>query len=128
MKTLRQIFDQVKDHLLKQQVAAKDDSTGECHYHTDNGHQCAVGCLIDEAYYDPCIEGLAVTDIRHSKAPTRRERAKILEQALIQSGINTDDTEVFILLEGLQTIHDEVKEKHWPSHLKTMEKDYFSTV
>lgn len=52
------IFNKVAKHLLEQGAPAKNGET--CVYRALDGKRCAVGCLISDKYYDPCMEGNSV--------------------------------------------------------------------
>ena len=60
--TSQEIFDTVRDHLLKQGVKSQTDLGGpvQCMYRGPGGLKCAVGCLITDEEYLPEMEG---TDI-----------------------------------------------------------------
>lgn len=49
-----QVFNQVKEHLLKQ--GQRSVSGSNCMYRGDNGLKCAAGCLIANDEYDPIME------------------------------------------------------------------------
>jgi hypothetical protein len=97
----REIFDHVKNHLIKQGkpsvIQNKNNSKFvefNCAYRGTNGTSCAVGCLIKDEYYSEELEGRLV-------------EAEIVCQALSKSigrEINNEDIE--LLLE-LQELHDD---------------------
>jgi hypothetical protein len=54
--TEREVFEQVKAHLLKQKERSKDRSGDRCLYRGINGLKCAAGCLIADSEYQPFME------------------------------------------------------------------------
>lgn len=56
MKDAQSIFDTVAKHLLTQGEQSYDEVYG-CLYRGPEGRTCAIGCLIDDKYYDPDMEG-----------------------------------------------------------------------
>ena len=58
----QEIFDIVRDHLLKQNAKAQNPASlgGQCRYRGPDGLQCAVGCLITDEEYNPEMEGIDV--------------------------------------------------------------------
>lgn len=92
------IFDTVRAHLLRQNRPSVNDIG--CAYRGEGGTMCAVGCLIDDRYYDPHFEGDNLI-------------SRDVQKALELSGISatTDDgqlNEIGRLLEDLQQAHDKV--------------------
>lgn len=65
--TTRQVFDQVKEHLLKQNKQAKLDMEfgvhENCQYLAPDGLKCAAGCLIAPDEYKSDFEGYAWSDL-----------------------------------------------------------------
>lgn len=56
LATAQEVFDQVKDHLLKQNAKSFIPGQG-CMYRGENGMKCAAGCLIADDEYSPEFEG-----------------------------------------------------------------------
>lgn len=79
--TSKELFQRVKDHLLKQKVKSIN-SQGMCRYLDEKGHKCAIGCLIEN--YQPEMEAWPV------------------EKVVSRIGLN----EHAVLLFALQWIHD----------------------
>jgi len=107
---LQQIFDKSANHLLKQGAKSKlekgERCKNTCAYRGENGLMCAVGCLIDDAYYDSSMEGDAVDD------------SEEVREALEKSGIDFhSNAPVLLLLSRLQWIHDDEDVDDWPYHL-----------
>lgn len=103
--TTQDLFDRVVNHLLAQncQSVATD---GTCTYRGENGLKCAVGCLIDDAYYSAALE---------YSSPHADEVAEAIGQS-IGRPITADEA---ALLNRLQDIHDSRPVDEWPKHLRT---------
>ena len=56
----QQIFDQVAEHLLKQNKQAYREDIESCAYLTDEGLRCAVGCLIPDGHEGLHYDGTLV--------------------------------------------------------------------
>jgi hypothetical protein len=67
-KDKQEIFEYVVTFLNKQgEISEKDDC---CAYRGSNNTKCAIGCILDDKYYDPLMEGLCLYDlIRKFKLP-----------------------------------------------------------
>jgi hypothetical protein len=64
LKTCEEIFDYVESHLKKQGYRSMlDTDTGRCGYRGEDGAMCAVGCLIADDEYDPCMENHAAMEL-----------------------------------------------------------------
>lgn len=108
--TNQEIFNKVATHLIKQNKKAM--KRGVCKYQTEDGLQCAVGCLIAKEDYIPSIEGLA------------------LYQDKFQHNFNTllrdiDYSTSYILLKDLQDIHDNRSVCSWKRNLINLGKEYY---
>jgi hypothetical protein len=106
MKTNREVFDFVKNHLLTQNERSMIN--GVCQYRGNSGLKCAVGCLIDNVHYDKDFENQAAYN----------QSVKSAVQASI--GFEPDNS----LLCALQGVHDYEPVKEWPMHLKRVEARY----
>jgi hypothetical protein len=84
--TDQEAFTQVVRHLLKQGRQSLDAQREKCAYRGAKGLQCAIGCLIPDKQYQPCMEGEA--------AGTVQARVRSLQ------GLSTS------LLMNLQEVHD----------------------
>ena len=95
--TAQEVFTQVKNHLLKQNVKAYAD--GACVYRTPEGLMCAAGCLMsdDEAAKLPMSRGYPFL-VRDNKVPYQHSR----------------------LIGALQLVHDQYDVADWPEHLKSI--------
>lgn len=90
---MQEIFDTVYAHLVNQGEQSADWS-GDCLYRDSSGNKCAVGCLINDNYYD---EGLEYLNMYH----------ECVQEAVSQSlGAVLKDTSLTLLME-LQKVHDD---------------------
>lgn len=62
MNIQQQVFDKIVSHLRSQGKQSRN-TLGDCVYKNTDGTSCAVGCLIEDQFYSPDIEGLSVDDI-----------------------------------------------------------------
>ena len=96
----------IRDHLIKQKAMAKEGSL--CHYRTEDGKMCAVGCLIKDEYYCGSIEGSSVT-INFVPLSQRQESinsSERLKDALTKS-LGREITEVdTLVMKEWQWYHD----------------------
>lgn len=92
----QQIFNKVKNHLLKQNKKAIYN--GNCAYKHD-GMSCAIGCLIPDDVYLPEMEGYSIGALVNLFD---------LPEYLLDN---------FHLLIELQKIHDESNPKMWKKEL-----------
>ena len=99
----QEVYNTVRDHLLKQRVKGVDDY-GSCAYRSENGLKCAIGALIKDEYYDPCFEGKGVYELADAYTPT----STLLRRALVKSlGADYLTHEDICFLSDLQVLHDE---------------------
>lgn len=100
--TEQEVFDQVAEHLLKQNAQSKHDLG--CAYRGNNGLKCAAGCLIADNEYSEEFEnrGWAVLVRNIPNFPKRH------------SG----------LIQGLQAIHDTSPPVCWPYYLQELAREY----
>lgn len=123
--TQKKIIKKVKEHLIAQGEPATKKETGQCQYLTETNLQCGVGCLIKSDFYDPRFEGTGVYYLRPFKEHGVISEQVIplidlLDQALLNSKINTNDKKIRELLIKIQTIHDEYvvgRDENWQSYL-----------
>lgn len=114
MKTIREVFDTVKNHLLTQNARSADDR-GSCKYRGDNGTSCAIGCLIPDAKYSPMLEGATCDAIAIRQAA-----------GLDHFHVNERDYHSRDLLLKLQNVHDVHPVLSWPESLDELEEKYFA--
>lgn len=100
--TEQEVFDQVAEHLLKQNAQSKHALS--CAYRGDGGFKCAAGCLIANDEYSEEFEnrGWAVLVRNIPNFPKRH------------SG----------LIQGLQAIHDTRPPVCWPHYLQELARKY----
>lgn len=100
--TEQEVFDQVAEHLLKQNAQSKHDLG--CAYRGNNGLKCAAGCLIADDEYSEKFEnrGWAVLVRNIPNFPKRHSK----------------------LIQKLQSIHDTHSPKHWPIYLQKLAREY----
>lgn len=114
LQTDYDVFNYVKEHLLKQNEKSVDPHTLSCYYRAYNKDgktlMCAVGCLIDDNYYSDEFENSSPNDLRVRRA---------IEESIINWNYNVD------LLSELQNIHDEYDPYNWSLKLENLES-YFN--
>lgn len=114
LQTDYDVFNYVKEHLLKQNEKSLDPWSLSCYYRAqkENGDvlMCAVGCLMDDNYYSDEFENSSPSDIR--------------VRAVIEKSIPNWDYNVSLLSE-LQNIHDEYDPDNWSLRLEYLES-YFN--
>lgn len=115
----QEIFDKVCAHLLAQ----KGKAVGEfdaCLYRASDGRKCAVGCLIEDEYYSPAIEGVSVPYTKqvpqnYALSKEIQSRIELLFHALEASGI---PEATWPLVKELQQVHDYYNSCNWYKQLK----------
>jgi hypothetical protein len=105
---IQQIFNKVSNHLLSQKkksllenIIPPDTIYG---YRGMHRTMCSIGCLIDEKFYNPSLEGFCISD-------------KSVKNALNLSGISTEENSILFFLDRLQFIHDELDPEEWDVEL-----------
>lgn len=110
MPTLREIFLKVREHLLKQGHRSEGGwgpGRTRCCFHGPKGDRCAVGVLIPECAYLPCLEHDQVGQLGFAGL------ADGLEKALLAGGVHIHEPGVKALLQRLQFVHDHVEPRSW---------------
>lgn len=107
--TDQEIFDKVATHLLTQN-AKSVGAPGKCMYRAEDGKMCAVGVLIPDEAYDPCIENVPVA---FCSTYNQEEKAAKLFAILKSQGL---ERKLSTLLR-LQAVHDETNPEDWKSEL-----------
>lgn len=105
------MFDRVATHLLKQGRRASLNGTKygtNCAYRGVNDTKCAIGCLINDEYYDKEFEGRGFNVV-----------ANAVERSL-NVVLDKDD---YDLLEALQVLHDKIVPNSWAERLKCIAED-----
>lgn len=99
----REVFDQVKAHLLTQKKKSLSSGFGDnnCVYRSTDGLSCAAGCLIREDEYNKGMENRQWRSLTmHNEVPKRH----------------------LDLIERLQEIHDYYEPERWEMELNKLEK------
>ena len=114
LQTDYDVFNYVKEHLLKQNEKSLDPWSLSCYYRAqkENGDvlMCAVGCLMDDNYYSDEFENSSPSDIRVRS---------VIEKSIPNWAYNVS------LLSELQNIHDEYDPDNWSLRLEYLES-YFN--
>ena len=105
--TDQEIFNKVLAHLREQGRPAELEP-GSCAYRAADGATCAVGCLIPDHAYDPCIEGSTLVELAFRAGGGVPDEALtansvLLDEVLARSGIAWRQ---YPLLRELQIAHD----------------------
>lgn len=100
--TAQQVFDQVKEHMLKQNNRSVDIN-GHCAYRGLNGLKCAAGCLISDDEYTQYFEGNTWSDL------------------VIIGMVNQSNSG---LITALQNVHDHELVEDWNNELNRVAKDF----
>lgn len=104
MKTLQETFDKMVDHLRKQNSKSflNEHVDGDvCAYRGQDGKMCAVGCLIEDEFYDPSLEENTVSNPK-------------VRNALHKSGYEINE-KFLKLMDSMQKCHDEKEVNDWES-------------
>ena len=116
LETDYDVFNYVKEHLLKQNERSVDPWSLQCQYlsQKEDGKvlMCAIGCLIDNEWYSEKIENLSASN----------EDVKRAVACSIPNWTVND-----IMLNELQHIHDEYEPDQWSLKLEYLES-YFGGV
>jgi hypothetical protein len=114
LQTDYDVFNYVKEHLLKQNEKSVDPHTLSCYYRAYNQEgktlMCAVGCLMDDNNYMYEFENSSPSDLRVRRA---------IEGSIINWEYNVS------LLSELQNIHDEYDPDNWSLRFEYLES-YFN--
>ena len=102
------VFEFVKQHLLTQ--GQRSESITSCFYKQSNGLTCAIGCLIENEFYNDNLEFHNGNDAIIIKA---------VQKSLPNWNINTD------MLLALQELHDECEVEEWEWKLDQLEAETF---
>ena len=103
------VFEFVKQHLLTQ--GQKSESITSCFYKKSNGLSCAIGCLIENEFYNDDLE------FKNGDNP-------IVIDALTKSLPNWIINKNMLL--DLQLIHDEYEVEEWECKLQELEEQTFN--
>lgn len=111
--SLQDIFNQVKEHMLKQGEACLSTSYG-CSYRNSKGLKCAVGCLISDEEYSHKFEDKNLGNLLEY----------FKETGIFSNLRNFSSTPQYNLLYELQRIHDVKNPRYWEALLKELAKDF----
>jgi hypothetical protein len=116
LKTDYDVFNYVKEHLLKQNERSVDPWSMQCQYlsQKEDGKvlMCAVGCLIDDEWYSEKIENLSASN---------EDVKRAIAGSIPNWKVNTN------MLSELQNIHDEYEPEQWSLKLEYLES-YFGGI
>ena len=117
----REVFKQVSDHLLTQNLKSYSDATDECYYRIDKtvGHlACAIGCLINDEHYSEKLEHQSVDAYQVQSAISKSLSSSVGYEVFI-------DVKDQILLNDLQSVHDYHRPELWNQQLNDLAIRYF---
>lgn len=118
--SLKDMFNYVKEHLLKQGEHSIIENNTGCAYRGANGLQCAVGCLIPDSLYELDMEG-------ESSSSLLNNYPQVDGYLCDKYGIQPDGYDKMrTLLRSLQTIHDNRDVSIWSEQLDKLEKTLFN--
>lgn len=117
MKTLKEAFETMAEHLMTQGKKCEDPSRlvstpGRCLYRGPDGMKCAIGILIDDNEYHISLEFQAASDID-------------VVEALDASGWPTDMDSLEIY-DRMQEVHDDFFVFEWPEKIEKIKDEYFN--
>ena len=98
-----EIFDFVAAHLIRQ--GKRSLGAAYCLYRGYDGMSCAVGCLIDDAFYDPSMEGKLLPN------------SELLQNAVTRSIGRKLTAHTIDVMSVLQRVHDRDPIRAWPAML-----------
>jgi hypothetical protein len=101
---IQEMFDKVALHLMTQKKRAINNE-GLCQYLTEDGCQCAAGCLIPPDQYYPKMEGIAAYELSF----------------FVNLGEASDGCAKFLdVLGDLQELHDHTPVCDWKPELQKL--------
>jgi len=118
MSLIQKLFDKAVTHLLTQMAQSISDD-GRCVYRGPNGLKCAIGALLDDAWYDAdTLEYLSIG-------------ARYVQTAVAQSqgfDLSTLEEEDWIILRAVQNIHDTYLPDGWKDKLTALAEEHNLTM
>jgi hypothetical protein len=132
MLSIQEVFDRVVTHLRTQGKPSKD-VTGSCSYRGINGTSCAVGCLIDDEFYDPELEGHSLPALHQLvpgyAAPNYENQLEInackgVLEALEKSLGRPVRGSLLEMLKELQNAHDNEAYDDWELRFESVAEAY----
>lgn len=111
LKTDKDVFLYVKNHLLNQNYKCQDEDYSDCLYrsNSDDGLMCAVGCLISDINYNPGLEHKNIEE---------PDIIEALDNSMPNWLINIK------MLTRLQNIHDGKRVEDWKFYLDELDSIY----
>lgn len=103
------IYNQVRDHLLKQNAKSQFETENGCFYRGPNGMKCAIGALIKDEFYKEEFNRYSVT------APPVLEMLKNSLNLSIGEEFSNQDIN---FMRELQHVHDCYPVKEWQHQLQ----------
>lgn len=103
----QEIYNKVSRHLLRQKKKSMSKHGHACAYRGQDGLKCAIGVLISNKAYTPCMEGTVASDLLESYSFGVR---------------NTASNRVF--LDDLQGVHDFCEPGDWKNGLHQFAEKY----
>ena len=114
--TKKEIFNKVKNHLLKQNERSLRDNDMDCAYRSPDGKTCAVGCLL--LTYDSRIESCSILVLIAEDWEEEKEGDYLkLKELLVEAGVFNH----LGLLQDLQALHDYSAPEIWDRKLDELE-------
>jgi len=110
MLTINETAKTIKEHMLTQRARSIKRGKG-CRYRGDYGMRCAVGCLIKDEFYDPALEGMAITHVP-------------VLNALSFSGVDTYKPKIVEMLSDFQKCHDTKPVCRWATEIERIFENY----
>jgi len=106
LKSFEEIFDAIIKHLVVQNERSESFSeeyvdNNSCSYRGENNYKCAIGCIINDKFYDEVIEG-STADVD--------EVILAIQNSNPDLDINGDMQTLFMLM---QNLHDKIKPDFW---------------
>lgn len=118
MSLIQKLFDKAVTHLLTQMEQCIDEY-GDCVYRGPNGLKCAIGALIDDAWYDAeTLENLSL-------------RSRCVQATIAQSqgfDLSTLEEEDWLILAAVQSTHDERLPDEWKDKLTALAEEHNLTM
>lgn len=118
MGLIQKLFDKSVTHLLTQMEQSMDGD-GRCLYRGPNDLKCAIGALIDDAWYDAdTLEDLSL-------------RSQYVQAAVAKSqgfDLSALEEEDWLILWAVQSTHDERLPDEWKDKLTALAEEHNLTM
>jgi hypothetical protein len=107
-----EVFNKVKQHLLTQnERSTVYINSDRCSYRGDNGMSCAIGILIPDELYNPCMEGSNFYELLEGFPA-------------VAIHLDLDGLEDVEFLAEIQNIHDGNRPEKWPTRLSKFAEEH----